>query len=373
MFKWPRDCVVSSVDSVNGVNSIKKPNLNLSMFGLLFGVGILLVGCGEVGYLWQAAQGQSALIFGAKPLEQVLSDPQVSSKVKKRLELVRQVRQFATQELKLPDHGSYRKFVDVGRPYVVWNVFSAPELSIELNTSCFPIAGCVGYRGFFKEEDAKKYANAQRIKGNDVQVGGVSAYSTLGYLKDPILSTMLNYSDAVLVRTIIHEMAHGAFYVAGDTVFNESYAMAVEEEGMKRWLKYSGDVQLEREDQLEQQRSADFDRMLLSTRARLANLYEQDISNAQKRQQKQQIFEELQNAYQKTKIERWNGYNGYDAWFARSMNNAALGAVAAYAELVPDFQALLQLHQGDLSAFIAAAEACSKRPKHERLKCLRVR
>lgn len=350
----------------------RNTNRNAICGGLLaLGLTSLLASCNEAVYLWQAVKGQSQLIFGARTIEEVKADPKIPNSTKKRLELVEQVRDFAINDLGLPDHGSYRQFVDLGRPYVVWNVFSAPEFSIDLHTSCFPIAGCVSYRGFFVKEDAQHYADQRKSLGEDVQMGGVSAYSTLGYLKDPVLSSMFNYSEASIVRTIIHEMAHGAFYIAGDTVFNESYAMTVEEEGIKRWLAKTGDSQLAEQDKLEKLRSDDFNKMLLKTRAELALLYQQPLSNNQMRQRKKQIFADLQAAYQKIKTERWAGYSGYDAWFARSMNNAALGAVAAYADLVPDFQLLLKRKQGNIPAFVKAAKRCSQQTKSQRRQCLR--
>nr|RIY09165.1 aminopeptidase [Deinococcus sp. RM] len=324
----------------------------------------------------QAAGGQLDLLRRARPLADVLADPGTPAGVRRRLQLASDVRAFAVAPeaaggLGLPDHGSFLKYVDVGRPYVVWNVFSAPEFSVTLDTSCFPVAGCVGYRGYFSEAAALSDAQARRAAGRDVNVGGVSAYSTLGYLKDPLLSTMLTYPDATLIRTIIHELSHPSLYVAGDTVFNESYATAVEEEGMRRWLARYGTPELREQDRLAQERQSGFEALLLDTRARLEALYAaSDLTEADRRARKASILADMNTRYAALKSS-WGGYAGYDAFFARGVNNATLGAVAAYATMVPDFQALLARVDGHLPTFIEEARACGRRPQAERAACLR--
>ena len=341
-----------------------------------------LSACGDVRYLAQAAGGQLDLLRRARPLDAVLADPSTPAEVRRKLELVREVRAFAVRNageggLGLPDHGAFLKYVDVGRPHVVWNVFSAPEFSVTLDTSCFPIAGCVGYRGYFSESGAQAYAQQQRQAGQDVNVGGVSAYSTLGYLNDPVLSTMLRYPDATLIRTVIHELSHPSLYVAGDTVFNESYATAVEEEGMRRWLAAHGTPELREQDRLAQERSAGFEALLLGARRELEALYSQtsdaQTSDAQTlRIRKAEVLAGLNARYATLKT-TWGGYAGYDAFFARGVNNATLGAVAAYATLVPDFQALLSRVNGNIPAFIEGARECSRQPQAQRAACLRGR
>ncbi|GHF62268.1 putative aminopeptidase [Deinococcus metalli] len=336
---------------------------------------VLLAGCGEVGYLWQAAGGQLDLLRRARPVADVLADPATPTGVRRKLQLAADVRAYAVAPtsaggLGLPDHGSFLKYVDVGRPYVVWNVFSAPEFSTALDTSCFPIAGCVGYRGYFSEAGAQAYAQQRRAAGRDVNVGGVSAYSTLGYLKDPLLSTMLLYPDATLIRTVIHELSHPSLYVPGDTVFNESYATTIEEEGTRRWLAAHGTPELRGQDTLAQERAAGFQTLLLDARHELEALYAQTLPEAEMRPRKAAILTALNSRYAALKA-NWGGYAGYDDFFARGVNNATLGAVAAYATMVPDFQALLARVGNDIPAFIAAATVCAKRPQPERAACLR--
>lgn len=330
----------------------------------------LLVGCNQIQYYWQAAGGQLDIMRKAQPIEQTLKSSKLSAETRRKLELVKRVRQFAVQELQLPDHGSYRTFSNLGRPFVVWNVFSAPEFSIQLRTSCFPIAGCVGYKGFFKEADAKAEAKKRKKLGDDVIVGGVRAYSTLGHLKDPVLSSMLDYSDSGLIRVIIHEMSHPSVYAPGDTTFNESYAVAVENEGMRRWLDKYGDAQLRSEDEAEQAYHKKTNEILLKARNDLQQLFSQEkMPIHQKRKEKNHKLDELHqqmNAY----YHEWRGAAAKGLSLQRP-NNASLGAVAAYAALVPDFAALLKAKNGDMPSFIKAAKACAKKPQKERVACLK--
>ena len=338
----------------------------------LGGVVLLVAGlgsCAQVRYLTQAAGGQIDLLRRARPIADVLADAATPPETRRKLELVGRVRTFALSELGLPDHGAFLKYVDVRRPYVVWNVFAAPPDSVALDTSCFPIAGCVGYRGYFAEPGAQTYAEGRRAAGRDVSVGGVSAYSTLGILKDPVLSTMLAYSDTTLIRTIIHELSHPALYVKDDTVFNESFAVSLENEGMKRYLAKYGTPELREADKLAQERAAGFEALLLQTRGELADLYDQKLPSATTQQRKTAILSSLNQRYATLKVS-WDGYSGYDGWFERGVNNASLGAVAAYAAMVPDFAALLARNNGSIPAFIEAAAACAKRPSEERKACL---
>ncbi len=337
-----------------------------SLFLLAVASVLFLTSCDTARYLWQAAGGQLSLLRNARPIPEVLANPGTSPEVRRKLALAQQVRQFALTELGLPDHGSFRSFVDLGRPHVVWNVFSAPEFSLELRTRCFPVVGCVAYQGFFREADARQEEQKRRANGDDVMVGGVSAYSTLGYLKDPVLSSMFTNSDAWLVRTIIHELSHPALYVAGDTVFSESYATTVENEGMKRWLERYGTPELAAQDAAERQRNEQWQALSLGARRQLAELYAQSLPEAQKRQRKATILDDLQSRATALRRE----WFGPEASPAARQNNASLGAVAAYADLVPDFETLLARVQGDIPNFIQEAEKCARKPKDERVACL---
>ena len=336
----------------------------------LTALALLLSGCSQVRYLAQAAGGQLGLLLRARPIAGVIADPATDPETRRKLELVRQVREFALSELGLPDHGAFVRYVDVGRPAVVWNVFAAPPDSVTLRTSCFPVAGCVAYRGYFSEDSARAAARERQAAGDDVSVGAVSAYSTLGLLKDPLLSTMLSAPDAALIRSVIHELAHPALYVKGDTTFNESFATSLEEEGMRRYLARSGSPELREADKLAGQRADEFQVLLLRTRGELADLYARKLPAQATKARKAEVLDQLQTRYAALKTS-WGGYAGYDGWFRRGVNNASLGAVSAYATLVPDFQALLEKGNGDIPAFIKAATACARRPQAERAGCLR--
>src|SRR6202163_2030972 len=202
-------------------------------------IGVTLPGC-ALGYLTQAAQGQWRLMRARRPIERVIADPAASEELKARLRVVQDARDFAVSDLGLPDNRSYRSYSDLKRPFVVWNVVAAPEFSVAPQRWCFPFTGCLSYRGYFRERDARNMAAALAVRGNDVMVGGVTAYSTLGHFADPVLNTMLRYGDLELVSTMFHELAHQLIYVRGDTVFNESFAVSVEQEGLRRWLAARG-------------------------------------------------------------------------------------------------------------------------------------
>jgi len=206
------------------------------------GAVLLLAGCSAVDtadYYWQGATGQLEILARAKPIPEAIAEsPDVS--LKQRLARVQEIRAYASRELGLPDNGSYTRYTDLGRQFVVWNVFAAPELSLSPMQWCFPIAGCVNYRGYFNEKDARDEAARLTAAGDDVWVSGVPAYSTLGYFDDPILSTFVRWPETEVARMVFHELAHQVVYVKDDTQFNESFAVTVEEAGVRRWLAAQG-------------------------------------------------------------------------------------------------------------------------------------
>ena len=323
-------------------------------------VGLVAVGgCAEVRYYGQAVAGQTRLLVARRPIDKVLADPATSDAVRERLRTVQRIRRLAIDELGLPDNGSYSTYVELRpvapeteRRYVTWNVVAAPELSLAPVTWCFPIAGCVSYRGYFHRAAAERFADRLRGEGYDVSVGGVAAYSTLGWFEDPVLSTFLRYPDPDLAGLLIHELAHQMVYAPGDTTFNESFATAVELEGVRRWLEEEGAAdgrEMERY-LLQKHRDGQFSELLLAHRERLETLFQGEASEAEKRADKAVIFADLQAAYAALKAS-WDGDARYDGFFARDLNNAHLVAVGAYQDLVPAFQALLERLGGDLEAF----------------------
>jgi predicted aminopeptidase len=326
---------------------------------------VSLASCQTVGYYSQAVGGQMELWRAAEPIDEILEDENTDPALRERLGLVSEIRTFATEELGLPDGGSYRRYADLERPYVIWNVFAAPALSLDPVTWCFPIAGCVGYRGYFSEEGAQQFADGMRERGFDVYVGGVPAYSTLGWFDDAVLNTFIGYSDADLAQLIFHELAHQVAYAPGDTTFNESFATAVELEGVKRWMAASGREELSAAVETALGRHQDFLDLVMSTRAELEVIYQSEETDEVKLSQKVDAYSRLRDGYQALR-EEWGGYSGYDLWFEGPLNNAQIGSVAAYNQLVPAFQQLLADKGGDMSAFYQAVTELTELSVEER-------
>lgn len=329
-------------------------------------IALWLVGCAELGYYHQAAMGQWQLLSLRRPIEAVQADPATPAELRERLALVAAMRYFAHQELQLPDNGSYQSYADLGRDYVVRNVFAAPPLSLELQKWCFPIAGCVGYRGYFDAADADAFAQELRTQGLDVYLGNVPAFSTLGWFHDPLLNTFIHWQPGLLADLLFHELAHQRLYVAGDTTFNESFATFVGRLGARRFLQSQGDASmLEEYQQVLAFREA-FEALVLPTRTALEELYAADVSDAEKQQQKQQLLAALVDRYETLRDSQWQGYRGFDRWFYEDLNNAKLGARRAYTRWVPAFEALYAQANGDIAAFYQRVDALAELPEAAR-------
>ncbi|MBP5094583.1 aminopeptidase [Pseudomonas protegens] len=324
---------------------------------------LLLNGCSSVGYYSQLASGQLQLLRARVPVAQVAADPSRDASLRAHLAQSQQARRFASEHLHLPDNRSYRLYVDIGRPYVVWNVFATPEFSLNPQTHCFPIAGCVAYRGYYSQGAARGEAALQQLKGMDVAIGGVEAYSTLGWFDDPIISSMMHWGDERLATLIFHELAHQRFYVKDDTEFNESYATFVEQEGTRQWRAYRGlaplsDGELRQRDQ--------FTQLVLDTRKRLEQLYALPLPAEQMRQRKAAEFERMRSEYRQLRDSQWAGSKRYDAWINTPLNNARLLPFGLYDQWVPAFAALFRQVKGDWPAFFAAVETLGRLPAEER-------
>jgi predicted aminopeptidase len=356
----------------------KKPALAVLAIAVL-GVS----GCSTMAYYWQSVSGHLQLMNAARPLPEWLSDSQTPEKLRARLALAQRMRSFAVSELRLPDNASYQRYADLQRKAVVWNVTAAPALSLKPETWCFPVAGCVGYRGYFDEQEAR--AEAARIKatGLDVHVYGVPAYSTLGWMNwaggDPLLSTFVGYPEGDLARLIFHELAHQVVYVQDDTPFNESFATAVERLGVARWLAAEGsDTARADYAALEQQR-LQFRALSQDTRRALTAIYESKTAPALSRQaqlaMKTIALESFRERYADLK-KSWavpaGSIGGYDRFVAQA-NNASFGAQAAYDDLVPGFEALFARSGGNWPAFYDEVRHLASLPKDERLKRLAAR
>ncbi|WP_354681737.1 aminopeptidase [Cupriavidus plantarum] len=333
---------------------------------------VLLAGCDTLGYYYQSIGGHLGVMAQARSLDDAIANAKDANdaRLAQRLALAGRMRDFASRELLLPDNGSYRRYANLHRPYVVWSVFATPELSMDLHKWCFPIVGCITYRGYYAQEDAERYAADLRKEGYDAYVAGIPAYSTLGYFDDPLLNTFVYLPEGELARMIFHELAHQVVYVRNDTAFNESFATAVETAGVERWLAEDASPDARASYRLYDERRVQFRAMLLRTRDRLVALYRSDQDADAKRRAKAQIFTDLRTEYETLKTS-WGGYSGYDRWFDRPLTNAQLAAVATYQQWVPAFTALLAQCHGDWKCFYAAAGRIGDLPAKERDAALR--
>ncbi len=347
---------------------------------LSLALAMLLSGCSGLGYYWQSVSGHMQMLSAARPVAQVLADPQTPEALKARLALSQRIRSFAATELKLPDNAGYTRYADLSRGAVVWNVVAAPEFSLTLKTWCFPVAGCVGYRGYFNEADARAKAAQLQGEGWEVSVYGVPAYSTLGKLHwlgdfgaDPLLNTFINYPEGELARLIIHELAHQVVYAADDTMFNESFATAVERLGGQRWLAANAGQAAKDDYAALDTRRQQFRELTVTTRRDLAQIYLSSSAPDQQNQEqvaaKSIAMNKFRSDYAQLKSS-WGGFAGYDGWVAQA-NNASFGAQAAYDELVPGFEALFEAGGRDWQRFYAAVRQLallSKDQRHQALK-----
>ncbi|HWC60979.1 MAG TPA: aminopeptidase [Verrucomicrobiae bacterium] len=341
-------------------------------------------GCQTIGFYSQAIRGQYQIFAHQELIDKLIADPQTPEALRAKLRLVEQLRAFAKDSLKLPVDGHYRKYVDVHRPYVVWNVQAAPQFSLEPRTWWYPLVGSLEYRGYFSEQGAQKYAARIAKKGDDVYVDGVEAYSTLGWFKDPILNTFIDRSEPELAEVIFHELGHQRVFARGDTDFNEAYATTVGQEGARRWLRASGKTNLLEKYETVLGRNDQFVHLILSTREELEKVYGDTLDKdgkvkaaktpplppAQLKEAKERVFAELRSNYQKLKAS-WGGYAGYDEWFARELNNAQLNTIANYYDYLPAFQRVLELNGNDMEKFYVEVERLSKMDKDQRHQWLR--
>ena len=361
--------------------TVKKWSILIALFLALLGVS----GCQTITFYSQAIKGQYGLFAHQQPIDRLIKDAQTDAKLRPKLELVERLRVFAENDLKLPVDGHYRKYVDVHRKFVVWNVEAANEFSMEPVSWWYPLVGRLEYRGYFSEEGARKYGRKLKEDGYDVYVGGSTAYSTLGWFKDPVLNTFIFEPESDLAETLFHELGHQEVFARGDTDFNEAFATTVGQEGTRRWLLAKGDTNGIAQYTAELARNDDFVRLIMQVRLKLEALYGDERTEAGKvkatrkkrgvppeqlREEKRVIYKELQDGYLALK-KAWGNHSDYDAWFAREVNNAQLNSVAAYYDLVPGFERLLKLNGDDLPRFYKEAERLANMPKKARHQWLR--
>ncbi len=357
-------------------------------------LGVLLAGCSGPAYYWQTVSGHLQMLNAARPVDEWLANANAPASLKTRLALSQRIRSFAVSELHLPDNPSYRRYADLRRSAVVWNVVAAPELSLKLKTSCFPVTGCVGYRGYFDESEARAEAEKLKADGLDTAMYGVPAYSTLGWMNwaggDPLLNTFINYPEGELARLLFHELAHQVVFASGDTAFNESFATAVERLGGQRWLDTHASAEARQAYAQFNGRRQQFRALAQHTRQELRMIYAEEepsgeqtadsaleiaprpVSAQQKAERlalKAAALDRFQREYSALKAS-WGGFAGYDPWVLQA-NNAAFGVQAAYDELVPGFEALFAQQGQDWPRFYDAVKQLAKLSKPERHRALK--
>ena len=330
---------------------------------------LLLAGCADLGYYLHSAQGQFEIMRQTRAIDDVLADEQTPPRLRRQLQLVLQIRQFAFDRLALPRSDSYSEYADLGRPYVLKNLFATEEFSTSLQRWCYPLVGCAGYRGYFDEDRLQRFRAGLLAQGKDVYVGHVSAYSTLGWFDDPVLNTFVNWPDYRLAGLIFHELAHQRLYIDDDTRFNESFATAVQQAGVEQWLARAGDSRrLQRYRQYLRNRAQVIE-LIEQTRSQLAELYAQDLPDAEKRQRKQQQMQDLRAQYRRL-LASFEIKDGFGRWFEGDLNNARLASVSTYHAQVEVFRRLLECRQGDFAQFYRELEKVAEQPKARRMQAL---
>ncbi len=336
---------------------------------ILIALSLSLSSCYSLGYYAHSFSGQMELIMRRQPIREVVAAPQTPDDVKQKLNAVLQVRAYATGALGLPDNESYLSYSSIDRKFVVWNVFATPEFSLAPLQWCFPIAGCNGYVGFFSEARARNSASQLADRGNDVYVGGVAAYSTLGWFADPVLSTMLNWDRAQLASFVIHELAHQMLYVPDDSKFNEAFATTVAKLGVQQWLAAGHDVHALRDFKTQESREQQFVELILSTREQLQVVYSQPLTLAAKRAEKRRILNDLHTRYAELR-DSWGGYHGYDSWVHSGVNNAKISSVVTYHQYETAFESLFRYAGNSFPRFYGLAAALGNAGTQARAQCL---
>lgn len=328
-------------------------------------LSLMTAGCAQFAYYRQSAAGQMDIISRRQSIDALIADDSRSAELRARLEQVREIRAFAVRELGLPDTGSYTRYADLHRGYAVLALYAAPEFSTRLKTWCYPVAGCAAYRGYFDRDMLKADAGALRAQGYDVYVAAVPAYSTLGWFDDPLLSTVIDWPAPQLAGLVFHELAHQQLYVKGDTAFNESFATAVEQAGVERWLQSRGDGAALARYRADRRHRDQVVTLLDTARERLQALYDRDLPEADMRAAKRRRLDEVRQQYRELR-QGWDNDPGSDNWFRAPLDNARLGSLAAYHDHVDAFLAVLAGEGGDFRAFYAEAARIGAMPAQAR-------
>jgi predicted aminopeptidase len=342
------------------------------IFSLILSIALgALTGCADLSYYLHSINGHMSIINSAQDIDDLLADENTDAELADRLRLVGRIRQFAVQQLQLPESGSYTIYADLKRSYALKNLFAAPEFSVEAHHWCYPIVGCAGYRGYFDEARLQKTLVSLKQQGFDTYVSNVSAYSTLGWFDDPVLNTFINWPDYRLAGMIFHELSHQQLYIDGDTEFNESFAVAVQQAGIKQWLHSNGDAARAARYQQQLDNRQQVIKLIKNSQLQLKDLYAQDIQANVMRQSKNDIIHNLKRDY-KDLSSQFAIEDGFRRWFEGPVNNARLVSISTYYDLVPAFLQLLESHDGNFPAFFKHVENIGKLPDKERKDCLRM-
>lgn len=323
----------------------------LQRTGLGFFIVALLCGCSTVNYYGQAASGQFQLLTARRPVAEVLKDPATPAETRRLLASSQAIRRYATQRLGLPDNGSYSSYADIGRPNVVWNVTATPEFSLQPLQHCFPVVGCLDYRGFFSKDAAEQAAAELRGRGYDTYVSTATAFSSLGWFEDPLLNTMLRWDEVRLAEVMFHELAHQRLYVKGDSAFSEAFAMVVQNAGVRQWLRETGRSGMLPEYEARESRRNEFLQLVRSTREDLRQIYGLGLRDRDSLLRAKALrIERLRADYRKLR-RHWNDEPSYDGWFSGEINNAKLSLVGTYSSDVPALTTLLVSNRNNLLSF----------------------
>ena len=342
-----------------------RPVAVLLLFAMMLPL-LNLAGCASPLYYGQAISGHMTIMRERENITDIIDRVETGAELRRQLKLSIEIRRFASQHLGLPENNSYSQFVATGREAVTWNVLAAPEFSVQAREWCFLVSGCVPYRGYFQLEGARKFASKMEAGSYDVAVSPAIAYSTLGWFEDPLLDTMLNYSDEQLAALLFHELAHQQLYVKGDTSFNESYAEFVEEAGVRLWLHAQGQLDALERWQARENASVQFNALLIRTRDRLAQEYLSGHPEPRMRENKEIIFSDMRKEYSNMVQQDWNGKDYYKTWFSRTLNNAQLALTSSYQGGACAFRSLYQTADRDIIRFHQLAAEKAELDKAER-------
>ena len=330
---------------------------------------VICSGCSSITYYSQSIAGQTEIWMRQKPIDDLLAEPDLDPQLKNRLELVKAIRQFSITELGLPDNESYLKYADLQRRFVVWTIYATPRYSLTPQTWCYLVVGCLRYKGFFNEKTAMNEVVKLRKQGLDVYMGGVTAYSTLGWFSDPVLNTMFNWSDIELTKVIFHELAHQLLYIKNDTVFNESFAETVAIIGIRKWLEQQNNEELRIKFEKHRAIQQLFNKLVFKYKGKLQKLYQSDLTETVMEKEKSEIFMALQNEYDQEKI-NWQSIT-YDSWFENNLNNAKLASVLTYYEYVGDMLAIYEKSARQIDRFFVIMKQLSRCEQSNRIRLIK--